>query len=99
MTFLTYGLYFAALIVAALVLALWMIRVYGGLPALAGVERAFLRASGANPTREMTWGNYAMAVLAFNLVCFLMLYTILRGHPTDTVGALGQNARPRCGIV
>ncbi|MCZ8080124.1 MAG: potassium-transporting ATPase subunit KdpA [Rhodobacteraceae bacterium] len=78
MALLAYTLYFAALIGAALVIALWMSRVYGGLPALAGIERAILRASGANPERDMTWGTYALAVLAFNLACFLLLYTILR---------------------
>lgn len=78
MALLAYTLYFAALIGAALLIALWMGRVYGGLPALAGIERAILRASGANPERDMTWGTYAMAVLAFNLACFLLLYTMLR---------------------
>ncbi|WRH61933.1 MAG: potassium-transporting ATPase subunit KdpA [Fuscovulum sp.] len=78
MALLAYTLYFAALIGAALLIALWMGRVYSGLPALAGIERAVLRASGANPERDMTWGTYAMAVLAFNLACFLLLYTILR---------------------
>lgn len=78
MALLAYTLYFAALIGAALVIALWMSRVYSGLPALAGIERAVLRASGANPERDMTWGTYALAVLAFNLACFLLLYTILR---------------------
>lgn len=78
MALLAYTLYFAALIGAALLIALWTGRVYGGLPALAGIERAILRASGANPERDMTWGTYAMAVLAFNLACFLLLYTILR---------------------
>jgi K+-transporting ATPase ATPase A chain len=78
MALLAYTLYFAALIGAALLVALWMGRVYGGLPALAGIERAVLRASGANPERDMTWGTYALAVLAFNLACFLLLYTILR---------------------
>lgn len=86
MTLLAYTLYFAALIGAALGLAVWMGRVYGGVSALAGVERAFLRASGVNPEREMTWGTYAMAVLAFNLVGFLVLYAILRAQ-----GALPLN--------
>jgi K+-transporting ATPase ATPase A chain len=86
MTVLAYTLYFAALIGAALGLAVWMGRVYGGVPALAGVERAFLRASGVNPDREMAWGAYAMAVLAFNLVCFLVLYGLLRAQ-----GALPLN--------
>ena len=39
MTLITYALYFAALIGAALALTIWMARVYGGIPALAGVER------------------------------------------------------------
>lgn len=78
MALLAYTLYFAALIGAALLIALWMGRVYSGLPALAGIERAVLRASGANPERDMTWGTYALAVLACNLACFLLLYTILR---------------------
>lgn len=86
MTLLAYTLYFAALIGAALGLAVWMGRVYGGASELVGVERAFLRASGVNPEREMTWGTYAMAVLAFNLVCFLVLYAILRAQ-----GALPLN--------
>ena len=86
MTILAYALYFAALIGAALGLALWMGRVYSGISALAGIERVFLRASGANPAREMTWGTYAMAVLAFNLVCFIVLYAILRAQ-----GALPLN--------
>ncbi|NUB44972.1 potassium-transporting ATPase subunit KdpA [Fertoebacter nigrum] len=86
MTFLAYTLYFGALIGAALCLAVWMARVYGGMPALAGVERAFLRSGGINPEREMTWGSYAMAVLAFNLVCFVVLFAILRAQ-----GALPLN--------
>ncbi len=86
MTFLAYTLYFAALIGAALGLALWMGRVYGGVPALARVEAAVLRASGVNPGRGMTWGTYALAVLAFNLFGFVVLYTVLRAQ-----GALPLN--------
>ena len=86
MTLLAYTLYFAALTAAALGLAQWMCRVYRGVPALAGVERMFLRASGVRPEREMTWGTYALAVLAFNLICFVVLYAILRAQ-----GALPLN--------
>ncbi|MCU0905435.1 MAG: potassium-transporting ATPase subunit KdpA [Tabrizicola sp.] len=86
MTALAYGLYCGALIGAALVLALWMSRVYGGVPALAGIERAILRSSGVDPAREMTWGTYTMAVLAFNLTCFVILYALLRAQ-----GALPLN--------
>lgn len=78
MTILAYGLYFAALVGAALLLALWMARIYDGLPALARIERGVLRAAGVNPDRSMTWPAYAMAVLAFNLAGFVLLYTLLR---------------------
>jgi K+-transporting ATPase ATPase A chain len=93
MTLLAYTLYFAALIGAALGLARWMGRVYGGVSAFAGVERAFLRASGVNPDREMGWGTYAMAVLAFNLVGFLVLYAILRAQGALPLNPDGIGAR------
>ncbi|EEW23733.1 potassium-transporting ATPase subunit KdpA [Rhodobacter ferrooxidans] len=86
MTFLAYALYFGALIGAALMLAAWMARVYAGIPALAGVERLLLRGAGVNPGRDMAWPGYALAVLAFNLVGFIVLYAILRGQ-----GALPLN--------
>ncbi len=86
MTVLAYTLYFGALIGGALGLAVWMGRVYRGVPALAGIERAFLRAGGVNPGREMTWGTYALTVLAFNLIGFLALYALLRAQ-----GALPLN--------
>ncbi|MEH6774632.1 MAG: potassium-transporting ATPase subunit KdpA [Cereibacter changlensis] len=93
MTILAYSLYFAALVGAALGLALWMGRVYGGVSALAGIERTVLRAAGVNPERGMTWGSYAMAVLAFNLAGFLLLYAILRSQgllPLNPDGIAGM---------
>jgi len=94
MTLLAYTLYFAALIGAALGLAMWMDRVYGGLPALARLERAVLRAAGVKPDREMTWARYAMAVLTFNLLGFLFLYALLR-----TQGALPLNPDAIAGMA
>jgi potassium-transporting ATPase potassium-binding subunit len=78
MTLLSYGLYFAVLIGLALAVAAWMGRVYDGLPALAGVERRLLRACGIDSERDMGWGSYALAVLAFNFIGFLGLYALLR---------------------
>ncbi|GGH44935.1 potassium-transporting ATPase subunit KdpA [Frigidibacter albus] len=86
MTMLAYALYFAALVGAALVLAAWMARVYSGIPALAGIERRVLRGAGINPGRDMAWGAYALAVLAFNLAGFALLYALLRAQ-----GALPLN--------
>lgn len=80
MTMLSYGLYFAVLTGAAWLLALWMARVYDGrLPGpLLRAEAAALRLAGPAATKGMGWASYARAVLAFNLVGFLLLYAILR---------------------
>jgi K+-transporting ATPase ATPase A chain len=80
MTLLAYALYFAVLVGLALALAAWMARVYAGaLPApLLRAESVLLRACGAQPDRGMGWTAYALAVLAFNLAGFLLLYAILR---------------------
>src|SRR5690606_125070 len=69
-------------------IAVWMARVYAGsLPsALLRTEAALLRLSGAAPDRGMGWGAYAMAVLAFNATCFVVIYALLR-----TQGALPLN--------
>lgn len=80
MTLLSYLLYFSVLTGLAWVLVAWMTRVYTGkLPsALLRVESAILRFCGVAPDRSMGWGAYSMAVLAFNLVGFVVLYAILR---------------------
>jgi K+-transporting ATPase ATPase A chain len=88
MILLAYALYFAVLVGLAWTLAAWMSRVYAGaLPApLLRAETVLLRACGAPPDRGMGWSAYALAVLAFNLAGFLLLYAILR-----TQGALPLN--------
>lgn len=80
MTLLAYALYFAVLVGLAWALAAWMSRIYAGaLPVpLLRAEGMLLRACGAQPDRGMGWTAYALAVLAFNLAGFLLLYAILR---------------------
>jgi K+-transporting ATPase ATPase A chain len=80
MTMLSYFVYFAALVGLAWLLAVWMARVYSGtLPSpLLRTEAALLRLSGAVPDRGMGWGAYALAVLSFNAVGFVVLYVLLR---------------------
>lgn len=80
MTLIAYGLYFAVLVGLAWALAAGMERVFAGhIPAgLARIENSLLRASGVDPTRGMTWLGYSMALLAFNLAGFVVLYAILR---------------------
>ena len=45
---------------------------------LGPVERAFYRLSGVDPAAEMSWRQYAWALLAFNALGFLVLYLMLR---------------------
>lgn len=80
MTLLAYALYFAVLIGLGWAFAAWMARVYDGtLPRpLLRLESALLRVCGADPNKSMGWSAYAMAVLAFNLVGFVLLYGLLR---------------------
>ena len=98
MTLMAYAVYFAVLVGAAWGLAEWMMRVFSGsLPAgLLRVETLLLRATGASPDRGMTWGAYALAVLAFNLAGFVILYAILRMQGAlplnpDGIGAMAPD--------
>lgn len=64
-------------------LGVYMSRVWNGEktwldPVLRPVEGVFYRASGVDPTRSQGWLGYAGALLAFNLVGFILLYAMLR---------------------
>ncbi len=68
-----------------------MARVFAGertflSPIFAGPERAVYRMIGIDPTKEMTWKGYCVALLVFNAVGFLLLLAILLGQ-----GALPLN--------
>jgi K+-transporting ATPase ATPase A chain len=61
----------------------FMARVFGGErtwldPLLRPVERVIYRACGVDASREMTWIEYATAMLGFSLVSMLVLYAIER---------------------
>lgn len=95
MTVFAYALYFMVLIGLAWCLAGWMSRVYAGaLPGpLLRIETALLRGAGAASDRGMSWAAYALAVLAFNAVGFVLLYAILRaqgGLPLNPDGIGGM---------
>jgi K+-transporting ATPase ATPase A chain len=47
-------------------------------PVLRPVETLFYAASGVDPKKNQTWFSYAGALLAFNLVGFLLVYAVLR---------------------
>ena len=76
-------LYGAVVVGLAWPLAGFMQRVYAGgrtflTPALAPVERAAYRLAGIDPNASQHWTGYALAMLAFNLAGFLLLYLVLR---------------------
>jgi len=54
----------------------WLTRIFGP------VERCLYRWSGCNPTEEMPWKRYAMALVAFNLLgfAFLLLLELAQGY-------------------
>ncbi|RZA19381.1 MAG: potassium-transporting ATPase subunit KdpA, partial [Proteobacteria bacterium] len=80
MSLVAYALYFAVLLGAGWLLAGPMARIFAGeMPsAFLKVENGLLRASGVDAVRGMSWGGYALSLLAFNLAGFLLLYAILR---------------------
>ncbi len=66
-------LYFGVLLALTKPLGVYMARVYEGKPcgldrALGWLERLIYRTSGIDPKREMSWKQYAVAVLLFNFV-------------------------------
>jgi K+-transporting ATPase ATPase A chain len=54
----------------------WMNRIFGGL------ERGFYKCAGVSAETEQGWVAYTLAMLAFNLVCFVTLFVLLlvQGH-------------------
>ncbi|MBB3974064.1 potassium-transporting ATPase subunit KdpA [Hansschlegelia beijingensis] len=63
-------------------------------PALAPVERGFYRLAGVRPEQDQSWLAYALAMLAFNLVGFLVVYAALRLQ-----GALPLNPQGLAGLA
>ncbi len=83
-------LYMGVLVACMRPLGGYMARVYMGKNAwLRPVETVFYRLSGVNSEREMTWTEYAVAVLAFSFGGFLLLFFILLfqgGLPLNPAG-------------
>jgi K+-transporting ATPase ATPase A chain len=77
-------LVFTAIVAAAAMpLGIYMARVFTGertflSPILTPIERFLYRLSGVNENREQNWVTYTVAMLLFNLVCFVALYALLR---------------------
>jgi K+-transporting ATPase ATPase A chain len=78
-----FGLYGAIVVGLAWPLAAIMRRVYAGEPTLltpvcGPVERWTYRLAGIDAQRQQHWTTYALAMLAFNLAGFGLLYLVLR---------------------
>jgi K+-transporting ATPase ATPase A chain len=77
-------LFFGGLVLALTpLMGVYMFLVYTGrwtllTPAIAPVERFIYRLAGIDPRAGHHWTRYALAVLAVNLIGFLLLYAILR---------------------
>ena len=80
--FLQIILYFAVLLILVKPLGHYMASVYEnkscGLDRLLGpIERGLYKLCGIQPEREMTWREYAAALLIFNAAGFIFLYALL----------------------
>lgn len=77
------GLLFALVALTAPPLGAFMASVFEGRrtilhPLLAPVERGFYMLAGIDPAKGQDWRAYTVAMLAFSLVAFLVLYALLR---------------------
>ena len=86
-------------VVLALVkpLGAYMTRVFTGertvlSPVLAPVERGLYRVAGIDARHEQTWLGYGLAMLAFHLLGFLLLYAVLRLQDVLPFNPMGQSA-------
>ncbi len=73
--------YFGLLIVCTPLLGGYMTKVLNGertllSPLLRPVEGVIYRLSGVNPSEEQNWKQYALAMLAFNVIGFLVLFLV-----------------------
>lgn len=76
-------LYVAVLLVLAKPLGGYMASVYGGgrlilSPVLGPIERLLYRVAGVDPSQEMKWKSYAVAVLLFNAAGLVVVYLLQR---------------------
>ena len=76
-------LYLAVLMALVRPLGAFMARVYQGertwlAPVTGPLERLVYRASGVDPASEQDWKQYAVAVLAFNVLGFVVVYLLQR---------------------
>ncbi len=81
--YLQLGFYLVVLLALARPLGAYMARIYEGEPAVlnrigAPFERLLYRVCGVDAQREMRWTEYAVAVMAFNILGLLAVYALQR---------------------
>ena len=81
--YLQLAFYVVVLVALAKPLGAYMARVYEGQPAVlnrvgAPVERLLYKVCGVDPQREMRWTEYALAVMAFNVLGLIVVYALQR---------------------
>ncbi|MFO1525329.1 MAG: potassium-transporting ATPase subunit KdpA [Turneriella sp.] len=79
--YLQLAIYFAALLIPAPFIGRFMARVFQGertwlTPVIGPLERFTYRLSGIKPTVEMNWKQYALALMIFNLIGFLIVFAL-----------------------
>jgi K+-transporting ATPase ATPase A chain len=92
------ALYMLVLIAASIPLGVFMARVLKGertflSPVFAQVERLIYKACGVDPEADMSWRDYAAAVLVFSAVSFALLFVMLLAQ-----GALPLNPQHLPGL-
>ena len=77
------GVFFLVVTLISVPLGLYMARVFADEktfldPVMRPVERAIYRLCGVHPATEMTWGEYAIAMLLFSVAGMIALYALER---------------------
>jgi potassium-transporting ATPase potassium-binding subunit len=78
---LTLVLFLLVLAMLAYPLSIYMARLADGTPlwsSVAKIERALFRAAGVNAEHDMTWRQYAVALVAFNVLGAIVVYAVQR---------------------
>ncbi|GLS46507.1 potassium-transporting ATPase subunit KdpA [Methylobacterium brachythecii] len=91
------ALFCAAVLALAKPLGFYMARVFDGertllSPVLVPVERALYRLAGIDARHEQGWLGYGLAMLAFHVLGFVLLYAVLRLQDLLPLNPAGQGA-------
>ncbi|MFA5272480.1 MAG: potassium-transporting ATPase subunit KdpA, partial [Candidatus Omnitrophota bacterium] len=97
--FIQISIFLAALLLLVKPLGTYMARVYEGEPCglnvwFSWLEKLIYRFSGVNPAQGMSWKVYAAAVILFNIIGIVVVYTIQRFQPHLPLNPMSMPAVP-----